>query len=128
MTSWIRKHRTLTRAQAAQILEDFLEGRGGPYAWDGFTQGRPLEDRELEGVRVRCAGLSGEFPSDHGKAYCNKMGLQVIRKYVTQLRTLNCDEPVQASQLTRESDDVAHSGDSYWVERSASRWRHSPEE
>src|ERR1700722_230307 len=100
MTSWISKHRTLTRVQVAQILEDFLEGRGNPYGWDGFTQGRPLEDQELEGIRVRCAGLSGEFPSESRKAYCNEKGLQVIRNYIAQLRTSPGDEPVQASQST----------------------------
>lgn len=111
MNSWIRENRTLTRIKVAQILEDFLEGRGGPYGWDGFTQGRPLDDEELEGIRVRCAGLSGEFPSDDGRAYCNEMGLQVIRNYIAQLRTSRCDEQVQASQSETKSDDSSHSED-----------------
>ena len=86
MGSWIRECRTLTNKQVAQILEDFIEGKGGPYSWDGFTQGRPLEDDALERIRIRCAGLSEEFPSEDGKAYCNEKGLQVIRDYVVQLR------------------------------------------
>ena len=92
MVSWIKEYRTLTRSQVAQILEDFLEGRGGLYSWDGFTQGRPLDDEELERIRSRCAGLSEEFPSDDGKAYCNENGLRVIRDYVVQLRTSHGDK------------------------------------
>jgi hypothetical protein len=86
MVSWIKEYQTLTRNQVAQILEDFIEGRSGPDSWDGFTQGRPLEDEGLERIRSRCAGLSEEFPPDDGKAYCNENGLQVIRDYIVQLR------------------------------------------
>jgi hypothetical protein len=78
--------RKLGNADVAQILEDFLEGRGSRWAWDDFTQGSPLEDERLEQVRRRCAHLSQEFPPHNSREYCNEQGRDVIRGYITELR------------------------------------------
>jgi hypothetical protein len=85
MTPWKRKY-TLSYEEVAQILENFLEGKGRPLAWDGFTLGMSFEDVFLEGVRIRCARLSQEFPSDNPHEYCNEQGRDVIRDYIKQLR------------------------------------------
>lgn len=77
----------LTAQDVAQILEDFLEGsRVSSYSWDGFTLGMSFADEALEGIRIRCAGLGEEFPSEDATEYCNEQGREVIRGYVRELR------------------------------------------
>ena len=80
------KKRKATNQEIAQILEDFLEARGKPLAWDGYTLGRPFEDEHLEEIRMRCANLSRDFPPDRPNEYCKEQGRGVIRGYVEQLR------------------------------------------
>ena len=69
-----------------QVLEDFLAGKGSPWAWDNFTQGMRLTDTYLEQIRRRCAGLSREFPPGKSGEYCNSEGRTVIRNYIEKLR------------------------------------------
>lgn len=78
--------RSLGNQEIAQLLEDFLEGRGHPLAWDGFTLGSKFDDERLEQIRVRCAGLSEEFPAEKAGEYCNEQGRDVIRRYIVELR------------------------------------------
>ena len=85
MSPWIRKYK-LSNQEVAQILEDFLQGKGNPLAWDGFTLGMSIEEKHLEQIRIQCAGLSQEFPPDHANEYCNEQGRDVIRGYIKQLR------------------------------------------
>jgi hypothetical protein len=77
----------LGKVDVAQILEDFLQGKGNRWAWDDFTQGGSLEDGHLEQVRRHCARLSQEFPPENPKEYCNEQGRDVIRRYITELRS-----------------------------------------
>lgn len=79
----------LSNQEVAQILEDFLEGKGSRWAWDDFTLGMSFEDKNLEEIRSRCVGLSQEFPPDNPNEFCNEQGRNVIRGYVKQLRALN---------------------------------------
>jgi hypothetical protein len=79
----------LSNQQVAQILEDFLEGRGNRWAWDDFTLGMSFEDKRLEEIRIRCVGLSQEFPPDNPNEFCNEQGRNVIRDYIKELRALN---------------------------------------
>lgn len=88
MTPWIKKYK-LSYPEVAQILENFLGGKGNPLAWDGFTLGMSFEDKYLEEIRIRCAGLSQEFPPNNPNEYCNEQGRDVIRGYIEQLRTSN---------------------------------------
>ena len=76
----------LNAEEVAQILEDFLEGRGDPLRWDDFTLGMSFTDRNFESIRVRCLGLSSEFPPESPREYCNARGREVIREYVSCLR------------------------------------------
>jgi hypothetical protein len=77
----------LSKQEVAQILEDFLEGRGSRWAWDDYTLGMSFEDEYLEDIRLRCVGLSKEFPPLNPNEYCNEQGREVLRGYVAQLRT-----------------------------------------
>jgi hypothetical protein len=86
MAPWIKKYK-LTKQEVAQILEDFLEGKGSQFAWDDFTLGMSFEDKYLEAIRKRSAALSQEFPPDNPNEYCNEQGRDVIRDYIKQLRT-----------------------------------------
>lgn len=82
-----RKEQELDRFDVAEILEDFLQGTGGPWDWDDFTQGMtPLRDPDLEAIRRRCASLGKEFPPTRTGWYCGEEGLKVLRSYVDELR------------------------------------------
>ena len=85
MTPWVKKYK-LTKEEVAQILEDFIEGKGNRWSWDGFTLGMTLEDERLDKIRERCIGLSEEFPSENPNQYCNEEGRNVIREYIKELR------------------------------------------
>ena len=78
----------LSRQEVAQILEDFLEGRGSRWAWDDFTLGMSFEDKYLEEIRKRSVRLSKEFPPDKPGEYCNEQGLAVLRSFIQDLRGL----------------------------------------
>ena len=86
LASWRMPRRRIGNLKAAQLLEDFLEGRGHPLAWDGFTLGSTFEDERLEEIRLGCAGLSEQFPPEKPGEYCNEKGLDVIRGYIEELR------------------------------------------
>lgn len=82
-----RKEKELDRFDVAKILEDFLQGTGGPWDWDDFTQGMaPLRDPNLEAIRGRCASLGKEFPPTSPGWYCGEEGLKVLQSYITELR------------------------------------------
>jgi hypothetical protein len=83
---WHKKY-ALSNLEVARILEDFLEGRGSPYAWDDFTQGMTLEDEKLESIRLKCSNLSQEYPPVQPTEYCNEEGRAVIRHYIQELRS-----------------------------------------
>jgi hypothetical protein len=74
-----------TRSEAANILEAFIENRGGRRDWDNFIS-VAISNPELEAIRRRCSGLSSEFPPDRPNYYCGPGGLEVMRILVAQLR------------------------------------------
>ena len=76
----------LRHKEVAQILEDFLAGTGGKWAWDDFIS-IPIEDEALERIRIRCSGLDSEFPPLEKGHFCNEEGLDVIRGFLGDLRT-----------------------------------------
>jgi hypothetical protein len=81
----MKKHK-LSKKEVAQILEDFLEGRGSRWAWDDYTLGMSFEDKDLEDIRIRCVDLSKEFPPGNPNEHCNEQGRDVLRGYIKQLR------------------------------------------
>jgi hypothetical protein len=85
MSPFVEKY-NLSNQEIAQILEDFLAGRGRPLAWDGFTLGMSFDNDEQEKIRLRCLRLSEEFPPEQPNEYCNERGRDVIRDYIRQLR------------------------------------------
>jgi hypothetical protein len=97
MGFWSRKKSKLSAEEVAQILENFLNGTGGDWEWDGFIQGMELEDQELDEIRKQCAGLCFDFPPDEPRHYCNEQGRTVIRDYIRQLRAPSAS-PTKSSQ------------------------------
>ena len=75
----------LTREQVAQILDDFVSGKGGRWDWDDFIS-FPIEDEYLDLIRERCTHLSEEFPPDAPRAFTNQRGIDVIRRFIDDLR------------------------------------------
>ena len=79
--------KTLGRLDVAQILENFLEGTGGPYDWDDSISVGIVADERLEHIQRHVNLLSEEFPPEKPGHYCNEQGLDVIRRYIAELRS-----------------------------------------
>lgn len=75
----------LGRQDVAQILEDFLTGRGDTWAWDDYMS-FALEDEELDRTRIRCSGVDTEFPPVEKRHFCGEKGFEVIRGLIRELR------------------------------------------
>jgi len=85
--TWIReKVRPTTAAEVADTLERFVQGTSNEWEWDDFLT-HPLGDPRLEQIRLRCAQLDEEFPTND-QCYCNEQGVDVIRGFISQLRSL----------------------------------------
>ena len=78
--------RELSRVEVANLIDDFIEGRGGAWEWDDFVSGMQFDDESLKLVQRRCANLPVEFPSTKPQHYCNDDGLMVLRDIVAQLK------------------------------------------
>ena len=90
----------MTADEVADAIERFIERRGGPYDWDDFIS-VPIYDDDLDAIRLRCAGLSDEFPASG--AYCSEEGYAVLDELVRQLRTAS-----QAAQPTLPTIEDGH--------------------
>ena len=73
--------------QVATVLENFIEGRGGDWDWDDYTSGMKFTDPYLRSIQTRMSLLPIEFPPTTMGQYCGLEGIEVIRKYVQELRT-----------------------------------------
>ena len=71
----------------ADILESFVEGRGGQWDWDAYITAMTFSDPYLKEVQNRIVHLSDEFPTEKGMGYCNPEGFQIIRDYARELRS-----------------------------------------
>jgi hypothetical protein len=80
------KVRELTRAEVATLIEDFIEGRCGPWDWDDFISTMTFDDEALRLVQSRCAGLPIEFPPANPRHYCSNEGLNVVREVAEKLK------------------------------------------
>ncbi len=74
-----------TREEVAKTIEQFIEGTGRQWDWDGFTSIR-LDDPELEAIRKRCVSIPDQFPPTNRTEYCSAAGLQAMREIVQELR------------------------------------------
>jgi len=73
--------------EVAQILENFLEGTGGPWDWDDFISVGDVADERLRQIQQHVNLLSEEFPPEKPGEFCNQQGRDVIRSYIVELRS-----------------------------------------
>lgn len=83
MTSKRRNRRTA--AEVADFIENFLEGRDGPWDWDEFLT-IPIADPDLDRVRERCLELPKVYPAPKGGGFCSEDGIAEMRRMVEALR------------------------------------------
>jgi hypothetical protein len=72
--------------EVAQILENFIEGRGGEWDWDDYISGMKFNDPYLRSIQERMALLTNEFPPTSKGQYCGPAGTEVMRRYIDDLR------------------------------------------
>jgi hypothetical protein len=61
--------------EVAQILGDFLEGRGGPWDWDDFISVGRVADERLKQVQRHVSLLPEEFPLEESGGYCSEQAM-----------------------------------------------------
>ena len=84
---WLTKINTvvMSKEQVAVEIENFLDGKGGPYDWDDFMS-ITLADPDLDQVRVICGMLPDRYPPGNEGGYCSEEGFEVMRNLVKELR------------------------------------------
>ncbi|SEG59649.1 phosphatidylglycerol:prolipoprotein diacylglycerol transferase [Bryocella elongata] len=77
---------SVTRIEAAEILEEFLDGTSGGWGHETLEYAVVVDPLILE-VQRRFVSLPNEFPPAPGsRAYCGPEGFLVLREYVGKLR------------------------------------------
>lgn len=76
----------MTYSDVATILENFIEGRGGKWDWDDYLSATKFDDPYLQQLQMRMALLDAEFPAEEKGHYCGPAGIEVIRRYIEELR------------------------------------------
>jgi hypothetical protein len=74
-----------TKDEVAKLIENFVNGSGGPWDWDDFISVR-VADEELEAIRIECVRTQSEYPGGPNQ-WCNEQGLEVLRSLAEQLRS-----------------------------------------
>jgi hypothetical protein len=74
-----------TREDVAKAIDEFVEGTGRQWDWDGFTSIR-LDDPELEAIRKKCLAMPDQFPPTTKGAYCSPDGIQAMRELAQGLK------------------------------------------
>jgi hypothetical protein len=75
----------MTKAEVADEIEAFVEGTGGEWDWDDFIH-IPIDNPELERIRLRCEKLPEEFPPSQSGYYCSSEGIRVLEEIARELR------------------------------------------
>ena len=71
-----------TKAEVADIIEQFLDDSGDRWAWDDFTSIR-IVDPQLDAIRLRCIDL---YDGAAQQGYCGPDGVSEMRRMVEGLR------------------------------------------
>jgi len=73
----------MTREDVAKCLEFILKGK--PYIWGDFTD-VPIQDPELDKIRLRVLELEVSHPPDNSNEYINREGQRIIQSIIQELR------------------------------------------
>lgn len=76
---------TITREEAAQLIERFVNLEADPYEWDDFTSKR-YTDPLIEHVRAECVDVHEAFPPTIRGTYCSDEGMGRLRELAATLR------------------------------------------
>ena len=76
---------TVTRQEAATLIERFLAGSCGPWDWDEFTS-VTQQDAAVERARRKCVEVRDEYPATVSHEYCSSAGRGILRALAAELR------------------------------------------
>ena len=82
---WGRFEQKWTKAEVADLIERFVDGRTGPYDWDDF-ESVPITNPDLDAVRIECLEIHHKYPPGEAGGYCNEAGRAELRRIAAQLR------------------------------------------
>jgi hypothetical protein len=74
-----------TPTEVAQIIENFLDGKGRAHDWDNFVTFQ-IAAPHLEAIRVQCLELNSAHPPTQKTHWTNQAGLDLMRDLATKLR------------------------------------------
>ena len=75
----------LTKEEVVNIIEDFINDRGGQWDWDDFISIK-LRDPELERIRLICVELPDKYPPTGKRQYCNLQGMELLKDIIVNLK------------------------------------------
>lgn len=73
-----------TREDVIICLQAILDGQR--YVWSDFTD-VPIQDQELDAIRLRVVELEKLYPSENDTAYLNNEGLKIIQSIIVELQS-----------------------------------------
>ena len=73
-----------TREEVIISLQAIIDGKN--YVWSDFTD-VPIQDQELDAVRLRVLELEKLYPSKSDTAYLNNEGLKIIQCIIVELQS-----------------------------------------
>ncbi|OGV68263.1 MAG: hypothetical protein A2283_11790 [Lentisphaerae bacterium RIFOXYA12_FULL_48_11] len=75
-----------TLKQMSDTIDEFLDGKGGPYDWHDFVTHHSYKDPYLESIRKECASIARKYPSEEKKDWCNEHGKNELLKISERIR------------------------------------------
>jgi len=112
----------VTPQEAAALIEAFLDGSCGAWAWDDFTS-TPDIDPRVERARRRCLEIPNQYPPTVANQYCSAAGCAILRDLASELRGSShaalpganaiVADALEAEAKLQESGDVKRLGDAY---------------
>jgi len=65
-------------------IENFLADTGGAYDWDDFLS-IPINDRQLDAIRIECSELREKHPPVGKRQYCSDEGIRRLEEILRSL-------------------------------------------
>lgn len=75
----------LSKDEVVFILENFINETGEIWEWDDFIS-IPIENKELNEIRILCASLREKYPPLIKGYYCNDQGVEFLRNILSDLK------------------------------------------
>ncbi len=75
-----------TLKQIADTIDEFLDGKGGPYDWHDFVTHHSYKDPYLESIRKECAAIARKYPPEEKKNWCSEQGKNELLRISERIR------------------------------------------